>query len=231
MSRWLRDHAYVCLAGVILPCAVVSAMPVVGGSFPPTTNASPQQQSPGQRKKASPKSDVLNFLKEFDLSREQQQKVDDIQNTYRPKIEALEKQLAELKEKVPREIESVLSREQQTKLATFRSAHELIRQGKELFRLGKTKPRGDKGQEPSLAQQKFEAAMRMLDGVLGTSGKPATEAVRNEAMMAIQYWLYIHRLNGIEPPAEYPLKNVWLANKKQHSQIKNQFIRETEMMR
>ena len=88
-------------------------------------------------------------------------------------------------------------------------AHRHVYLGKKLFREGRTSPRGENGDQPSEAREELEKGMAALAKIFEQYPQLAEDSLVEEGLTAVQYWLYIHQLNGIEPPTEYPLKAVW----------------------
>ncbi len=111
------------------------------------------------------------------------------------------------------------------------TAHRLIFEGKEKFRQGRTSPRGENGDKPSEAREKLEAGMKLLDEMFKDNPDLVDDSLIDEAMMATQYWLYIHELNDIEPPDKFYLLEIWLDNQDKIRKVKIDFQRETSLAR
>lgn len=77
-----------------------------------------EQKEQKKRKKARGR--LPNYYARVGISKEQRERIYSIQAQYNEKIEALEKQLAELKSKRDAEVEAVLTPEQKKKLASLR---------------------------------------------------------------------------------------------------------------
>jgi len=75
-----------------------------------------------QKKRKKPRGRLPNYYGKVGVSEEQREKIYAIQAMYRPKIEALEKQIAELKAKEDAEVEAVLTPEQKKKVEESRAA-------------------------------------------------------------------------------------------------------------
>lgn len=107
------------------------------------------------------------------------------------------------------------------------SAHRFIYNGKQLFKEGKTSPRGENGDEPSLAQTELESGMKLFDEMFKAMPELADDSLIEEALVATQYWKYIHRLNGEDPPDKFPLYEIWNDHQSIHEMIKRKFRQET----
>lgn len=106
-------------------------------------------------------------------------------------------------------------------------AHRLIYRGKQLYREGKTTPRGPDGELPSEAQETLEAGMRKLEEVYERYPTLVTEDVAIEdAMLALLYYFAIFELNGEPRPEQFPLKSIWDNNQNRVPYLEDQFIRE-----
>lgn len=111
------------------------------------------------------------------------------------------------------------------------AAHRHIYRGKQLFMEGKTSPRGENGDEPSEAQVELEKGMKLFDEVFKSQPDLADDSLIEEALVATQYWRYIHELNGVDPPDKFYLYEIWVDHQQIHEMIKRKFDRETTLER
>lgn len=75
-----------------------------------------------QKKRKKARGRLPNYYRAAGVTKAQTEKIYEIQATYRPKIEALEKQLEDLKSKQDAEVEAVLTPEQKKKVEELREA-------------------------------------------------------------------------------------------------------------
>lgn len=109
------------------------------------------------------------------------------------------------------------------------AAHREIYAGKQLYREGKTGPRGEEGELPSEARAMLEQGMRKLESVLKDPrfvGLQDEDEMTEEAMLAVMYWRKIHQQNGMAIPADYPLKWMWEGKQDRISTINDLYQRE-----
>lgn len=110
-------------------------------------------------------------------------------------------------------------------------AHRHIYRGKELYRQGRTSPRGENGEKPSEARVELELGMLKLDKIFKKYPELVDDALIEEAMSAVLYWLDIHELNEIEPPEKFSLYEVWTENQHLIAQVKDAISRERAVRR
>lgn len=108
------------------------------------------------------------------------------------------------------------------------NAHRLIFLGKQKFRKGLTSPRGENGDQPSEAREVLEQGMKLLDEVFRENPDLVDDSLIDEAMMATQYWRYIHDLEAIDLPDKFYLFEIWVENQHKIQQVKRDFQRENE---
>ena len=89
------------------------------------------------------------------------------------------------------------------------AAHRQIYEGKQLYREGKTNPRGERGELPSEAREKFETGLQDFEKVLDKYPELAVEdEIIEEVLLAIYYLRSIHQLNGRAMPTNFPLEDM-----------------------
>lgn len=115
------------------------------------------------------------------------------------------------------------------KQQTMLDAHKHIYRGKEFFRQGRTSPRGKNRDQPSEAQAELEAGMQKLAEVFKAHPDLEDDSLVEEAMMAIQYWRYIHEINGQKPTDDFDLKKLWDKNRQLLPEIERKFRRERNL--
>lgn len=85
---------------------------------------------------------------------------------------------------------------------------------------------------PSQAQRGFEAAMdRWVEARDKHAEMFEDGRYIEEALLMVQYWQAVHKLNNKPVPADYPLKKLWEDHADQHLDIERQFLRETRSQR
>jgi hypothetical protein len=112
-------------------------------------------------------------------------------------------------------------------------AHRHIYRGKQLFKQAKTNMRGEDGTEPSESQVELEQGMKMMEDIFRTYPdlEESDHNLVEESLMAVHYWLHIHRLNDVEPPDKFPLYDLWADHQEIRNSIKLKFEAETESIR
>ena len=87
-------------------------------------------------------------------------------------------------------------------------AHRAIYEGKQLFKEGKTYPRGDEGELPSEARQRLEEGMVALEEMLERFPELRVEQeIVDEALLAAYFLRAIYQLNGQQMPTSFPLSS------------------------
>lgn len=116
--------------------AAVSLSGLQAGFTNDVALAQKKQKKRAKRRKARGR--LPNYYGKVGVSAEQREKIYSIQAQYNSQIKALEKQIAELKEKRDAEIESVLTPEQKKKLAQLRAEAAEKRKSRKKSRKKKT---------------------------------------------------------------------------------------------
>jgi Spy/CpxP family protein refolding chaperone len=129
MTQRISKFVAPALAALVLASTAAVGTNAVAQSKSSKKSASSQKKSSSKRSSSTSKSKTSGangnrlpaYYGQVDLKDEQREEIYDIQNGYKSKIEKLEKELADLKTKMNKEMEGVLTRTQKSKLKKLRS--------------------------------------------------------------------------------------------------------------